>query len=523
MTSGDSQKVGKMSKKSSKSPKNDHRSASSPADSVNSTYPKIALVCDWLTTTGGAEKVLLELHHMYPEAPIYTSQYSKKGINWFDDADVRTGWLQIFPKSLRKFLGPLRQLYFSHLDLTSYDLVISVTGAEAKSIKAQKHLSYCHVPTQYYWQMYDKYIENPGFGILNPLVRLVFRLLVKPLRQADYNAAQLPDQFITISSHAQAQIKKYYHRDAVVIAPPVEVAKFARNPQAFPPQSSDLSTPFPQKSIEKSTKDRELSTEKRKKSTNYPQEIHKKSNSYPPKTTTFPQFIHKQAPTSPQSNASYPQVIHKLSTANPKLSTSYPQNQPDSSTAKPLSTTEPYYIISCRQVTWKRVDLAIEACKSAKLPLKVVGSGPEHNRLLKLANDSPNIELIPWLDARELAHLLQGATAYLFPSLEPFGIAPVEALAAGCPVIAYHEGGSRDFVIKGKNGLFFDQQTPESLIKALQKFQTLTFDRDIVAQSAEKFSSDHFRQQISRLIAKVQSTPSNPSSKSQPPRKESNP
>ena len=82
---------------------------------------KVALVCDWLTTPGGAEKVLLELHRMYPSAPIYTSQYRKKGINWFNDATVKTGWLNIFPAGLRKFLGPLRQLYFSHLDLSGYD------------------------------------------------------------------------------------------------------------------------------------------------------------------------------------------------------------------------------------------------------------------------------------------------------------------------------------------------------------------------------------------------------------------
>ena len=66
--------------------------------------PKVALVCDWLTTPGGAEKVLLELHQMYPQAPIYTSQYRPKKIDWFDDAEVKTGWLQIFPAFLRKML-----------------------------------------------------------------------------------------------------------------------------------------------------------------------------------------------------------------------------------------------------------------------------------------------------------------------------------------------------------------------------------------------------------------------------------
>ena len=125
---------------------------------------RIALVCDWLTTPGGAEQVLLELHRLYPDAPIYTSQYNPRKLTWFQDATVRTGWLQIFPSAFRKILGPLRQFYFSHLDLTTYDLVISVTGAEAKAVRARCHLCYCHVPTQYYWQMYDSYLQNPGLA-----------------------------------------------------------------------------------------------------------------------------------------------------------------------------------------------------------------------------------------------------------------------------------------------------------------------------------------------------------------------
>ena len=249
---------------------------SSQTNKVQSSQPRIALVCDWLTTPGGAEKVLLELHRMYPDAPIYTSQYSKKGIDWFNDATVKTGWLQIFPKFLRKFLGPLRQLYFSHLDLSEYDFVISVTGAEAKSVRTRPktkkthpnlslyhtsgkksidithqgayHLCYCHVPTQYYWQMYDKYIENPGFGPLNPIVRFFFKLLVKPLRKADFKAAQRPNQFITISHYAADQIQKYYHRESVIIAPPVEISRFdhfSAKPKSFSTKKGELSTETP--------------------------------------------------------------------------------------------------------------------------------------------------------------------------------------------------------------------------------------------------------------------------------------
>lgn len=363
---------------------------------------KVALVCDWLTTPGGAEKVLLQLHRMYPDAPIYTSQYRPKGIDWFKDADVRTGWLNFFPVGLRRFIGILRQFYFSHLDLSSYDIVISVTGAEAKSVRTISagnsskcfHLCYCHVPTQYYWQFYDKYIQNPGFGILNPLARLGLKILVKPLRKADYRAAQRPDQFVTISHHAADQIKKYYHRDAKVVFPPVDEQKFI--------------------------------------------------------------------PRKPKKRSGF--------------------------------------VISCRQVTWKRVDLAISACLQAGKPLTVIGDGPEHANLVRLAGGSPLIRFVPWVKTSELAAHLQSARAYIFPSLEPFGIAPVEALAAGCPVIAYAEGGSRDIVTPGKNGLLFPKQTVESLAQTLQKFEKTKFSTDAAIQSASKFSTAKFTQGITELL-----------------------
>ena len=89
---------------------------------------KVALVCDWLTEKGGAEKVLLEFHKMFPKAPIYTSQYRKGRIDWFSDTEVKTGYLNLFPVSFRRFIAPLRQKYFKNLDLSEYDLVISVTG-----------------------------------------------------------------------------------------------------------------------------------------------------------------------------------------------------------------------------------------------------------------------------------------------------------------------------------------------------------------------------------------------------------
>ena len=367
---------------------------------------KVAIVCDWLTNVGGAEKLLLRVHQLYPDAPIYTSKYSKKGIDWFNDADVRTGWLQIFPAKMRRVLGPLRQHYFNHLDLSNYDIIISVTGAEAKSVKKgnAKHFCFCHVPTQYYWQMYDDYVKNPGFGILNPIVRFFFKLFVRPLRKADFKAAQRPDFFITISEHAKRQIETYYKRDAIVIHPPVEIEDFKNQ---------------------------------------------------------------------------------KLTSAN------------DTSAALNL---EKPYINTSRQVNWKRLDLCIKACLKTNQPLVLIGEGPEHEHLVKLANGSPLIKFLPLMDKTSIAKHLANAKAFLFPSLEPFGIAPVEALAAGCPVIAFKEGGSLDYIEDGKNGLLFDKQTAQSLADAITKFETLNFDKSVVSSTANKFSVARFDKELTEFI-----------------------
>ena len=191
---------------------------------------KVAIVCDWLTGIGGAERVVLELHKLYPDAPIYTSQYDPGKIDWFKDADVRTTWLQTLPKRLKKFLPLLRAWTFSRMDLSEYDLVISSSGAEAKGVKTGPHtvhICYCHSPTHYYWIRHDEYLENPGFPRgLNWLARLGLKLLVDPLKRWDRHAAKQPDYFIANSTHTQNMIKRYYRRDSTVIFPPVEIDRF---------------------------------------------------------------------------------------------------------------------------------------------------------------------------------------------------------------------------------------------------------------------------------------------------------
>jgi hypothetical protein len=162
---------------------------------------RVAIVCDWLTGIGGAERVVLELHKLYPEAPIYTSQYDPSKIDWFKDADVRTTWLQKLPTSLKKFLPLLRAWTFSRLDLSDYDLVLSSSGAEAKAVKTGPqtlHICYCHAPTQYYWIRTNEYLESPGFPLgFNWLARLGLKLFINPLRRWDKRAAKRPDLMMT--------------------------------------------------------------------------------------------------------------------------------------------------------------------------------------------------------------------------------------------------------------------------------------------------------------------------------------
>lgn len=197
---------------------------------------RVAIVHDWLVG-GGAEQVVLELHKIFPDAPIYTSYCSKE---WRDRLNhkVITGFLQAWPFSaIRKFLPLLRIWWFSNLNLSNYDLIICSSGnGEAKHIKIGKwkmengkkpvHILYCHTPTHYYWRHYNQYIKNPGFGFLNPIARLGLKILVKPLRKLDYKTAQKPDVIIANSTHIQSDIKKYYGRDSVVIHPPVDTERF---------------------------------------------------------------------------------------------------------------------------------------------------------------------------------------------------------------------------------------------------------------------------------------------------------
>src|SRR4051812_25775149 len=181
--------------------------------------PKIALTHHWLTSPGGAEKVLYELHRMYPEAPIFTTAYIPEKFPEFAGADVRTTFLDKIP--FLKFKHQLFPIFlgtpFKTLDMSGYDIVISSCAAEAKYVRTGDktlHICYCHTPVRYYWSDYEWRLNNLPFGAFNFAARLVFPLLIGVLRFYDYRAAQGVNVFIANSLHIKQRIKQYYHRDS---------------------------------------------------------------------------------------------------------------------------------------------------------------------------------------------------------------------------------------------------------------------------------------------------------------------
>lgn len=358
---------------------------------------KVAIVHDWLVG-GGAEKVVQQLHKMFPEAPVFTSYCTNEWRQKLDNKVV-TGFLQYWPFSkLRKFIPILRVWWFKNLDLSDYELIISSSGAEAKFVKAKAgsvHIAYIHAPTHYYWSRYDEYLKNPGFGAFDWLARLGLKLLVGPLRRLDYEAAQKPNHLIANSNHIKAEIKKYYGRDSVVVHPPVDTKRFD----------------------------------------------------------------------------------------------------------KVILSKKHGFVAAGRQTPYKRIDLAVAVCSKLGLDLVVVGGGPDHQKLVKMAG--PTVKFIENPSDQDVVKFLGAASAFIFPGLDDFGITPVEAMAAGTPVIAYKAGGALDYVKDGVSGTFFDNQTTESLAEALKNFKPENYHPDDIKSIAKSFSIENFHKNLQAFISRV--------------------
>ncbi len=190
---------------------------------------KVALVHDYLNQYGGAERVLEAFTQIFPQAPIYTLLYDEEKTGYaFKNRKIRTSFLQKIPllKSHHRPFLMLMPLAIEQFDLSDYDLVLSDSASYAKGVITSPktvHLCYCHTPIRYAWDDSHKYIEEFGYP---GLVRKFIPFFMNYIRLWDEQAAQRVDKFIANSHFVAQRIKKYYHREAEVIPPPVKTSLF---------------------------------------------------------------------------------------------------------------------------------------------------------------------------------------------------------------------------------------------------------------------------------------------------------
>jgi glycosyltransferase involved in cell wall biosynthesis len=352
---------------------------------------KVALIYDWLNQFGGGERVLSELHSMFPEAPVFTTVHAPEKLpESMRCLDVRTSFLQRVPMARgnhRPFF-PLMPMAFERFDLEGFDLVLSASSACAKGVipgAGSTHLCYCFSPCRYLWDSFDDYTSGK---LTRPLMAGVARWM----RRWDRETADRVDHFVAISDEVASRIDRNYQRSAEVVYPPVDV-------EAFAPSGGEPGD---------------------------------------------------------------------------------------------------YYLVVSRLVAYKRIDLAIAAANRLGRRLIVVGDGPERARLAAMAG--PTVEMRGRLPDEEIRDLYAGCRAFVFPAFEDFGIAPVEAQAAGRPVIAFGRGGATETVVNGRTGVFFDAQQIEALVEAMLEFERGSFDPRECRRNAERFDRRAFRRGLRASI-----------------------
>jgi glycosyltransferase involved in cell wall biosynthesis len=354
---------------------------------------KIAIVHDYLNQFGGAERVVLALHEIYPEAPIYTSIYDRKRMpEIFKEMDIRVSFMQKLPLVFNffKYYLQLYPLAFESLDLRGYDVILSSSSAWAKGVKKRKdqlHICYCHTPMRFVWR-YEDYVKKESIPLF---LKNMLPFVLRPIKRWDLQTAEEVDFYIANSRTVAERIKRTYGRESAIINPPVEASFF-----------------------------------------------------------------------------------------------------------KPSTLDRDYFLVVSRLNTYKRIDIVVEAFNKLGLNLKIIGDGPDQKNLQRMAG--PSIDFLGRLMDKELAKHVAECRALIFPGEEDFGIVPLEAMSAGRPVIAYKAGGAEETVIDGETGVFFEQQTPEALMRAVQRFQFMTFNKTKIREHAEKFDKTIFKEKINKFV-----------------------
>lgn len=354
---------------------------------------KIALVHDYLTQRGGAERVFELLCKRYPEADIFTSLYDRQKTIDLGDRIVNTTFLQSIPGAAKYFrlMAPFYFPAFRALDLQDYDLIISSSTSFAKAVRKNpnsRHICFCHNVTRFLWDTETYLREYGDYRYFAPLIEQVFDVM----RKVDLSYAQEPDLYIANSSIVARRIQKIYNKKAIVINYPIDTKKFIY---------SDIK--------------------------------------------------------------------------------------------------DEYYLASARMISYKRLDIIVEAFNWLGWRLLISGNGPEQERLKSKALD--NIQFLGHVTDARRTQLFSKATSVIVAALEDYGLVPVEANASGTPVIAYGAGGVLDTQVPGKTGVFFKRQTPESLQTALLEAREINWDyADIRNHAVAHFSEEAFFNQVEQVI-----------------------
>lgn len=354
---------------------------------------KIALVHDYLTQRGGAERVFELLCRRFPEADIFTSLYDPERTIDLRDRVVKTTQLQNIPGAARYFrlFAPLYFPAFRSLDLQEYDLIISSSSSFAKAVQKRpgaKHICFCHNVTRFLWDT-ETYLRGyKEYQLLAPLIEPIFQYLKK----LDLAYAEEPDLYIANSTTVAERIRHIYRQPAVTVNYPIDDSKFI------------------------------FSQEK-----------------------------------------------------------------------------EDYYLVSSRLLSYKRIDVVIEAFNWLGWPLLITGDGPERKRLQ--AKALGNIQFLGHVGDRERAQLMARARSVIVAALEDYGLVPIEANFSGTPVISYGAGGALDTQVPGLTGVFFNRQTPDALQAALLEAEQIQWDPPKIREHAiSNFTEPVFFKNVERYI-----------------------
>ncbi len=357
---------------------------------------KIALVHDYLTQRGGAERVFEMFCHHFPNADIFTSIYDPKRTVDLRDRIIHTTGLQNIPGAAQYFrlFAPLYFPAFQALDLQAYDLILSSSSAFAKAVRKRpdaKHICFCHNVTRFLWDTQTYLKGYKEFQVLAPLIEPIFQ----QMKKIDLEMAQEPDIYVANSTTVAERIRRIYQQKAITINYPIDDSRFK-----FTDQKED------------------------------------------------------------------------------------------------------FYLSSCRLLSYKRVDIIVEAFNWLGWPLIITGDGPERKRLEEKA--LPNIQFLGHVTDEARTHLIAKAKAVIVAALEDYGLVPIEANFSGTPVIAYGAGGVLDSQAPGVTGLFFDRQSPDALHAALLEASEIKWNYHHIREHAQNnFTESVFFRKVDQLVEEV--------------------